>query len=301
MKKIVVTGGAGFIGSHLAEELVARGYETHVVDNLSEGKREQVPEGSVFHEVDILKTQELVSILTGAEGVFHFAALPRVQFSIEHPLESHQANVDGTLSVLLAAKEAKVNRVIFASSSAVYGDQEELPFTEVMDACPNTPYAYQKYVAELYVQMFARMYGLPGISLRFFNVYGSRMDPDGGYALVIPKFLAMRSRGESLTITGDGEQTRDFTHVSDVVRACLLTLESQRIMQGEVINIGSGRNTSMNHIADLIGGERAYIPARVESRNTRADITKAKELLGWEPSITLEQGVAELKKEWKIS
>jgi UDP-glucose 4-epimerase len=298
--KAVVTGGAGFIGSHLADALLNEGYETHVVDNLWGGHREDVPQGAVFHEKDILATEAMREIFKDAEVVFHEAARPRIPYSIDYPEESHEANVNGTLSVLLAARDAGVGRVVYASSSSCYGDQAQLPMEESMTARPMNPYALQKYMAEEYTRLFADVYGLSTVSLRYFNVYGPRMRPDGGYALAIPKFLALRKNNEVLPITGDGTQTRDFTHIRDVVRANLLAARSEKVGKGEVINIAAGRNVSMNQLADLIGGEKAYIPARPEARDTLGDIRKAKELLQWSPTVTLEEGIAELKNELQI-
>lgn len=301
-KKAVVTGGAGFIGSHIADALINEGYETHVVDNLSGGKREQVPAGAVFHELDVLDTKALTPILQGAEAVFHEAALPRVQFSIDYPLESHAANVSGTVSVLVAAKDAGVRRVVYAASGSAYGYQPVLPFREDMPANPVNPYGLQKHIGELYSRVFADVFGIETVSLRYFNVYGPRMDPSGPYGLAIAKFLEQRSQGKPLTIVGDGEQTRDFTHVRDVVRANLAAMKSAKVGKGEVINVGTGRNVTVNFLADLIGGEeRVTLPARTEAKDALADVAKAKELLDWEPSVTLEQGIEELKREWGIA
>jgi len=300
-KVAVVTGGAGFIGSHLVEALLLGGYEVRVVDNLSGGKRERVPDGVAFFEQDVCNTSGLAPAFSGVDCVFHLAALPRVPFSIEHPLESHHANVDGTLSVLVAAKDAKVKRVVYAASASAYGNQETLPLSEDLRAMPANPYGLQKYIGELYVRMFAEVYGLPGVSLRYFNVYGSGIDPEGPYALAIGKFLKQRKNGEPLTIVGDGTQTRDFTHVRDIVRATILAAESTKVGQGEVINIGTGRNISVNTLADLVGGGRTFLPPRIEAHDSCADNRRAKALLGWEPSVTLEEGIAELKKEFKLA
>ena len=302
MKKAVVTGGAGFIGSHIARELVARGYETHVIDNLSGGKRERVPAGATLHEVDILDTAHATEIMQGADAVFHLAALPRVPFSIDFPQESNRANVDGTVSVLTASRDAGARRVVYAASSSAYGTQPVLPYTEDMQPSPMNPYGLQKYVGELYATVFSAVYGMETVSLRYFNVYGPNMDPEGGYALAIPKFLAQAKAGTPLTITADGKQTRDFTHVRDVVRANMLAMESKNVGKGEAINIGAGRNVSVNELAELIapGEKREYIPARAEAHDTLAGIKKAKELLGWEPEVKLEDGVSELVREWGI-
>ena len=298
----VVTGGAGFIGSNLSRALLEEGYEVRVVDNLSGGKQEKVPQGAVFHKLDVLHTDSLVPLLKGADIVFHEAALPRVPFSIEHPIESHQANVDGTLSVLVAAHRAGVRRVIFAASASAYGNQELLPIPETAPALPVNPYGLHKYIGERYMALFAALYGLETVSLRYFNVYGPGMDPEGPYALAVGKFFSQKMRGEPLSIVGDGTQTRDFTHVTDVVRANLLAAESQKVGKGEVINIGAGRNISVHELAELIapGEQRLSLPPRIEAHDSRADITRARELLGWEPKMMIEEGVAELKKEFGL-
>jgi len=293
-KKMVVTGGAGFIGSNLAEALVARGDEVHVIDDLSAGKREHVPEGATLHEVDICSYNELLPIVSGADTVFHLAALPRVQYSIEHPRETNDVNVGGMLNVLTAAREGGVRRVVYSASSSAYGDQPKLPLIETMPAQPLSPYGLQKYIGELYAQVFSIVYGLDTVSLRYFNVYGKHQDPEGAYALVIGKFLKQHAEGMPLTITGDGEQTRDFTHVRDVVRANMLASESLKVGKGEVMNIGAGDNCSINRLAALIGGRVEHVPARLEPKHTRADTSRAHALLDWQPEVSLEDGIAEL-------
>ena len=298
-QKAVVTGGAGFIGSHIADALLARGFEVHVIDDLSGGKRENVPEGAIFHELDMLDTAAITPIIAGAAAVFHEAALPRVQFSVDHPLEAHRANVDGTLSVLVAARDGKAKRIVYAASGSAYGDQETMPLVETMPANPVNPYGLHKYIGELYLRLFASVYGIETVSLRYFNVYGDRMDPEGPYGLAIARFLDLRAKGKPLTIVGDGTQTRDFTHVKDVVAANMLAMESAKVGKGEVINIGAGRNVSVNFLADLVDGgaaPRESMPPRVESHDSLADVRRAKELLGWVPTIALEDGIAELKK-----
>lgn len=300
-KKVVVTGGAGFIGSHMADELLRQGYEVYIIDNLTNGRREDVSAKAIFHELDVIDTATIAPILAGAHAVFHFAALPRIPFSYDFPQESHDANINGTFSVLLAAREGKVGRVICAASSSSYGPQERLPFTEDMRPNPISLYSFQKLVGEEYARLFSTNYGLPTVSLRFFNVYGPRMRPGGGYALALPKFLKLRKEGKPLPITGDGTQTRDFTHIRDTVRACVLAMESPNVGRGEVINISAGRNISINALAELIGGEREYIPSRpADLQDTYGDNALAKQLLGWEPGVSIEDGIAELKREWGI-
>ncbi|MBY0539682.1 NAD-dependent epimerase/dehydratase family protein [Patescibacteria group bacterium] len=295
-KKAVVTGGAGFVGSHVTDALIAQGFEVAVIDNLSGGKAENVNPKAVLHELDVRDYEKILPIMEGAQYVFHLAALPRVQYSIDYPEETNSVNVGGTLSVLRAAHAAKVSRVVYAASSSAYGNQEKLPLSEDMLADPLSPYGLQKYVGELYAKVFATVYGLQTVSVRFFNVYGPRLDPDGAYALVIGKFLKQRKEGKLMTITGDGEQTRDFTHITDIVNGMIAAATSPKVGKGEVINLGRGKQVSVNELAKLIGGPVEYIPPRIEPKRTEADIRKAKELLGWEPKIGLEEGVAELKK-----
>ncbi len=300
-KKIaVVTGGAGFIGSHLVAELLAEGYQVRVVDNLSGGKREKVPSGAEFFEQDVSDTHALAPVMEGADYVFHLAALPRVQDSIERPLETNKVNVDGTLSVLKAAQDAGVSRVVYSASSAAYGDQEVMPLTEDMPANPKSPYGLQKYIGELYCRLWNEIYGLQTVSLRYFNAYGSGASAEGAYALVIARFLQQRVEGKPMTITGDGTQTRDFAHVRDVVRANLLAAQSEKVGKGEVINIGAGKNNSIVEVAELIGGPIEYVPARLEPHDTLADASLAQELLGWKAEVSLQQGIAELRKEFNL-
>ena len=298
--KAVVVGGAGFIGSHVTDALIAKGYETHVIDNLSGGKKENVHPKAVFHKVDVRNLEDIKLIIKGATYVFHLAALPRVQYSIEHPIETNDVNVGGTLNVLVAAKEGGVKRVIYSASSSAYGDQKEMPLVETMVPNPKSPYGLQKYVGELYAKVWSEVHGLETVSLRYFNIYGSRLDPNGAYALAIGKFLRQRKEGKPLTIWGDGTQTRDFTHVRDAVRANLLAAESKKVGKGEVINIGAGRNFSVNQLAKLIGGTVVHEPPRIEPHDTLADNSLAKKLLGWKPEVTLEEGIKELKKEWGL-
>jgi len=298
-KKIaVVTGGAGFIGSHLVEALVKKGYAVSVIDSLVAGKRENVPEGVTLHVADVRNAETLPSLLKDADIVFHLAALPRVQYSIEHPVETHEVNVTGTVNVLAGVE--KGTRIVLASSAAVYGNVEVPVLSESLPAAPVSPYGLHKYVSERYLSLASELYGVETVSLRFFNVYGPRLDPDGPYALVIGKFLKLRSEGKPLTITGDGEQTRDFIHTEDIVTALIQAGVSPRVGAGEVINIGTGHGTSMNELADAFGGPREYIPARQEPKNSCADVSRAKDLLGFTASVGLQEGIDQLKKEWNI-
>ncbi len=298
-KKVVVTGGAGFIGSNLVGALLKKGLNVHIIDDLVAGNG-RINNMATLHKVSITNYKKILPIIKGAEYVFHLAALPRVQYSIEFPQKTNETNVTGTLNVLLAAKEGKVKKVIYSASSSAYGDQPIMPLVEDMKAMPKSPYGLQKYYGELQCRLFSEVYGLPTVSLRYFNVYGPNQSNEGAYALVIAKFLKQVKENKSMTITGDGKQTRDFTHVYDVVRANILAAESKNVGKGEVINIGAGNNHSIKKIAELIGGKIEYIPARFEPKDTLADNTKARKLLGWRPEVSIEEGIAELKTILKI-
>lgn len=297
--KVVVTGGAGFIGSHLADALIERGFDVHIIDDLSAGKMENVNKQAIFHKEDIRNFEAIKKIIEGSKYVFHVAAKPRVQVSIQNPRETHDINVNGTLNVLVASRDTGVKRVIYSASSSAYGEQDTMPLHEDMHARPISPYGLQKYIGELKCRVFSKVYGIETISLRYFNVYGPRLVSEGGaYDLVIGRFLKQRKEGKPITIVPDGEQTRDFTHVRDVVRANILAMESDKVGKGEVINIGAGKNYSINRVAAIIGGPVVYIEPRLEPKHTLAENKKAKELLGWEPEVTLEEGIEELKAIW---
>ena len=302
MKKAVVTGGAGFIGSHIVDALVGRGDEVHVIDNYSSGKREdRMNTKATYHELDVRSTDEVEKIFQGADVVYHTAAIPRVQYSVEHPVETTDVNIVGTVSVLTAAAKAKVRRVVYSSSGSSYGDQTLMPLVETMDANPINPYGLQKYVGELFASLWPTIYGIETVSLRYFNVYGPRLDPEGPYALAVGAFLLARKEVRPLTVYGDGTITRDYTYVGDVARANLLAAESNKVGKGEVINIGAGRNVTIQYLAELVGGEIVYGTPRVEAHDSQADNKKAKELLGWEPKVRLEEGIIELKKIFGIA
>lgn len=293
MSKIIVTGGAGFIGSHLTDKLVEMGHKVIVVDNLLLGKKEFVNEKAEFKKVDIRNLRKLKKIFRGAEAVFHLAADPRLPVSIEDPLTTHETNVNGTLNVLLAAKENQVKKVIFSSTCAVYGDQK-LPISESVIPHPLSPYGLHKLIGEEYIRLFYNLYGLKGVALRYFNVFGPRKLATGGYPMVIPIFLEQKRRGEPLTIVGDGKSTRDYIHVSDVVSANIKAWQS-KVEDGRAINIGSGEQVSVNKIAEIIGGKTVNLPPRPgEMRFIEADNSLAKELLDWEPTINLPEGIKKL-------
>jgi UDP-glucose 4-epimerase len=300
MKTYLITGGAGFIGTNLCERLVRDGKVVHVVDDLSAGKAERLPCEVVFHKEDVCNTDALMKLMDGVDVVVHLAALPRVQVSIERPFEAQHINMDGTLSILEAARQAKVRRVVYAASSSAYGDQNCMPLTEDMVPQPKSPYGLQKYAGEVMMRLWHDIHGMETVSLRFFNVYGPHLDPNGAYALVIGKFLKQRTEGQPMTIYGDGEQTRDFTHVQDIVDAIMRASHMDTVGSGEVLNVGAGRNASINTIAALIGGPIVYGPARIEPKDTLADTTKIRTLLGWQPTMSLEDGIAALKEQFKL-
>lgn len=301
MSKYLVTGGAGFIGTNLIKKLLEDRHEVIVLDNYAAGKKEErIQPGAIYIEGDIRNEKDLDKACAGVDGIFHLAALPRVPFSVENPKLTHDVNVNGTLKVLLAAKKHKIKRVIFSSSSSTYGaqDAKELLKEDVTVKQPVSPYALHKLIGEHYCRLFSELYGLETVSLIYFNVYGPYFDPEGAYALVVGKFIKQKREGLPMTICGDGEYFRDYTHVDDVVRANILAMSSDKVGKGEVINIGCGRPTTVNELAKIIGGEYVYIEPRLgDQRFSGADNTKAKKLLGWEPTIKLEDGIEKLKEE----
>jgi len=277
--------GDGTGDSENVEESSAR------IRRLFGAAKENIPEGAIFHQLDIRNSKDIEPVCAGADTIFHLAALPRVQYSIENPVETAEVNIFGTQNVFEVARKGGVRRVVYSASSSAYGDQDSMPLHESMIPNPKSPYGLQKYVGELYAKVWSEIYNLETVSLRYFNVYGPGQSDNGAYALVIAKFLKQKNEGGAMTITGDGEQTRDFTHVSDVVNANILAMESEKVGKGEVINIGAGKNVSIKKIAELIGGEVKHIPARLEPHDTLADNSKARELLGWEPKVSIEEGI----------
>ena len=295
MSHYLVTGGAGFIGSHLVDRLIREGHAVRILDNLSTGKRERLNPDAEFVEIDLTDTEKIKPYFQGIDGVFHVAALPRIPFSIEHPIESAQANIFATLSVLVAARDAGVKRVVYSASSSAYGQQPVLPLVPSMPPNPLNPYALQKYVGEKFMEQFARFYQLETVSLRYFNVYGPRMADEGAYVTVIAILKRQRKANEKLTVQGDGNQTRDFSHVSDVIDANMKAMQSSKVGKGEVVNVGAGERHSVNEIARMIGGEVVYTEGRQgEARDTLADISLTTELLGWQPQVKFVDGLSEL-------
>jgi len=301
MKKVVITGGAGFIGSHLAEELAKQARQVVIIDDLSTGRRQNIDallkKGNVeFIHASITNLQLLLELFQGSDHVFHQAAITSVPRSLENPLASHEVNITGTLNVLLAARDNSVKKVIYASSCSVYGDTLTLPVTEDMPPNPQSPYAVTKLAGEYYCRVFHEVYGLPTVCLRYFNIYGSRQDANSQYAAVIPRFISRALRGEPPIIYGDGEQTRDFTFVKDTVEASILFAENNTT---GVFNIGSGDSITINKLARLITNimERDVEPIHQEPRpgdirHSLADISSAK-AFGYEPKHSLEHGLRE--------
>jgi UDP-glucose 4-epimerase len=297
MKKsiAVVTGGCGFIGSHLADYLIELNFEVIVIDNLSVGRRENIShlfENSnfTFVEADISNFDLIEPIFRGADWVFHLAALADIVPSIESPTEYYNSNVNGTFNVLQACRKHKVKKIIYAGSSSCYGIPDEYPTKETASIRPQYPYALTKNIGEQLVMHWCQLYNLPAISLRFFNVYGPRARTSGTYGAVFGVFLAQKLANKPYTVVGDGNQSRDFTFVSDVVSSIIAAAESD--LSGEIINIGSNNTYSINRLVELLRGEITYIPKRPgEPDCTWADITKATKLLNWEPKVGLEEGV----------
>ncbi len=304
MEKVIVTGGAGFIGSHLAEELARRGYQVTILDDLSTGEMENIKEllkkGSVqFIQDSITNFSLLKELFQGAIYVFHQAALPSVPRSVKDPLAASEVNITGTLNVLLAARDNKVRKVVYASSSSVYGDTPTLPKKEDMVPHPQSPYAVSKLAGEHYCRVFQEVYGLATACLRYFNVYGPRQNPDSQYAAVIPRFIRWASEGSPLIIFGDGEQTRDFTFIADAVEANILAAEGNA---SGVFNIGRGKSIAINELAQLVikltGNNVEPVhrePREGDIRHSLADISKAR-TLGYEPRYNLEEGLEETRK-----
>tara|TARA_B100001123_G_scaffold449333_1_gene614249 strand:- start:2740 stop:3651 length:912 start_codon:yes stop_codon:yes gene_type:complete len=298
--KCLVTGGAGFIGSNLVDRLIDDGHEVVIIDNLSTGKKENINPKAKFYNRDISKgnfNSHPNGIFEGVDVVFHTAALARVQPSIDDPVEFDKVNVGGTLAVLKASVDAGVKRFVYSASSSAYGSTDKLPQKETDPTDPLSPYGVQKMVGEIYCTMFPKVYDIETVSLRYFNVYGERQSLEGAYCLVMGIFAQQRLRGEPMTINGDGNQRRDFTYVGDVVDANIRAATSDKVGNGEVINIGNGENRSVNQLANLIGGNRKHREPVIEPFATLANNKKARELLGWKPTMVLEDWVIKYKKD----
>ncbi|MBI4692192.1 MAG: SDR family oxidoreductase [Candidatus Terrybacteria bacterium] len=301
-KTILITGGAGFIGSNLIKELLGRGYQVCVIDNLSTGNIKNIEpflNKIEFIEGDLIDLETVKNAVKGVDYILHQAAIPSVAHSIKNPLDSHNSNLNATLNVLLAAKENNVKKVIYASSSSIYGGSPELPKEENFPPNPLSFYALTKYAGEKYCQLFSKLCGLPTISLRYFNIFGPNQDPDSEYSAVIPKFIKLMLQGKQPVIYGDGEQTRDFTYIDNTVEANILAMESD--ISGEVINIACGEMISLNQLVEIINKylgkniKPIYQDERAgDVKHSLADISKAKKLLGYKPIVMIEEGLKKL-------
>ncbi len=299
MLKCLVTGGAGFVGSNLVDELIERGYDVVVLDNLSTGKQENLNPKAIFHKVDLRYLDEIKPFFESVDYVFHEAALARVQPSIEDPAKYNDHNVNSTLNVLIASRDAQVKKVVYASSSSVYGEMEKMPLTEDMITTPISPYALQKYIGEEYCRLFSTVYKLPTVCLRYFNVYGPRMVLEGAYASVIGIFGRQKKEGKPMTVAGTGENLRTYTYVKDIVRGNILAALSD-IKDGRAINTGQSTEYSVNQIAKMFGGPTTTIATRIEPSRNLCGNGLAKKLLGWEPTMDLPLWLPEYKKFLKI-
>jgi UDP-glucose 4-epimerase len=295
----LVTGGAGFIGSHISEALVKRGHRVRVVDSLVTGYRHNLRDGVEFTQGDLADPSVARAAVTGMDYVLHQAAIPSVPRSVDKPEESHRANVDATLQIMLASRDAHVKRIVFAGSSSVYGDTEVLPKTETMPVNPMSPYALQKLMSEMYLRMFTRLYGIETVTTRYFNVFGPRQDPGSPYSGVISLFIKALSTGARPIIYGDGEQTRDFTYVANVVDGVIRAAETPGV-GGEVFNIATNGRISLNELLatlkKIFGSsvEPIFKDARQgDVKHSQADISKAEKLLGYRPAVGLEEGLRE--------
>ncbi len=301
MTHYLVTGGAGFIGSNLVEALVGRGERVRVLDDFSTGKRENIAPWADRIEVitgSIADFATCQRAMAGVDYVLHQGALPSVPKSVELPRESNEANVSGTVNVLVAARDAKVKRVVYAASSSAYGNTEVLPKVESMTPCPLSPYAVQKFTGELYLKVFYETYGLETVSLRYFNIFGPRQDPKSFYAAVIPKFIAASIKDESPTIFGDGRQSRDFTYIDNVVQANLSACTADKKCAGQVMNIACGERIDLLELARVIreivgtGKPPVHEPDRAgDVKHSLADISLAKALIGYEPRVKFAEGI----------
>jgi UDP-glucose 4-epimerase len=293
--RCLVTGGLGFIGSHLVDRLLDEGHHVRVLDNVSNGRVENLAHrrGEPRLEVmvgDVADHAAATRACEGIERVYHLAALADIVPSMQRPLDYHRANVDGTASILEAARHASVKRFVYAASSSCYGLPEVFPTPETSPPKPEYPYALTKYVGEQYALHWAKVYKLPVVSLRFFNVYGPRARTSGTYGAVFGVFLAQKLAGKPFTVVGDGTQTRDFTYVTDVTAAIARAADSD--VTGEVFNVGSNGTYSVNRLVELLGGEVVYVPRRPgEPDCTQADISKIRARIGWEPTVSFEVGV----------
>ena len=302
MQKAIVTGGAGFIGSNLVDELVNKGIQVSVIDDFSTGKIENTNKLVYYWKQDLGKVdiKELTQFMKGVDVVFHTAAKARVQPSIDDPLSFNKSNVDGTLNVLWAAHKAGVKRVIYSASSSAYGNATKFPTPEDHSTNPLSPYGLQKYIGEQYCKMFSEVYGLDTVSLRYFNVYGERMLLEGAYCLVLGIFAKQLLENKPMTINNNGDQRRDFTYVGDIVNANILAATKVEQFNGEVFNIGNGKNYSINEVANIFGSKTIKGKNVLEPFQTLADNNKANLVFGWQPKGNLKKWIINYKKELGI-
>ena len=302
MQKVIVTGGAGFIGSNLVDELVNKGIQVSVIDDFSTGKIENTNKLVYYWKQDLGKVdiKELTQFMKGVDVVFHTAAKARVQPSIDDPLSFNKSNVDGTLNVLWAAHKAGVKRVIYSASSSAYGNATKFPTPEDHSTNPLSPYGLQKYIGEQYCKMFSEVYGLDTVSLRYFNVYGERMLLEGAYCLVLGIFAIQLLENKPMTINNNGDQRRDFTYVGDIVNANILAATKVEQFNGEVFNIGNGKNYSINEVANIFGSKTIKGKNVLEPFQTLADNNKANLVFGWQPKGNLKKWIINYKKELGI-
>ena len=297
-KKCIVTGGAGFIGSHLVDRLIEDGHEVIVIDDRSTGKLENINEKARWCNHDVSCMTDF-SMFEDVDVVFHLAALARVQPSIEDPVKYHDVNVTGTVNMLDACRRYGVKRFVFSSSSSVYGEAS-VPTSEEHPMNPISPYALHKLIGEQYCKLFSTIYTIDTVSLRYFNVYGDRMSLDGAYRLAIPIFATQIKEGKPCTINNDGEQRRDFTHIDDVVSANISVATSLDEFKGDVFNIGNGSNITVNKLVEMMGGEKSYGNKVIEPFETLAQTLKARKRLNWEPTGDLQKWINKYKKDLGI-
>ena len=287
MQKVIVTGGAGFIGSHIVDTLIKQGIEVIILDNLSTGKKENINPKATFIECDLTKDKPL---FRDVDVVFHLAATPQVQYSMENPTDNN--NIDSLINILELSKKSGVKRFIFSSSSSVYGNPNYVPINENHPTNPLSPYALHKLVGEQYCKLYSEVYDLDTVCLRYFNAYGDRMPNKGAYRSVISIFKEQHSKKQPLNIVNDGEQRRDYVHVDDIVNANILCANSTKKLNGDIFNVGTGKSYSVNEVADMFGGEKQYGEKRIEPKNSIAENAKIVLDLNWEPKNKLETWIS---------
>jgi len=287
MQKVIVTGGAGFIGSHVVDTLIKQGIEVIILDNLSTGKKENINPKATFIKCDLTKDKPL---FRDVDVVFHLAATPQVQYSMENPTDNN--NIDSLINILELSKKSGVKKFIFSSSSSVYGNPNYVPIDENHPTNPLSPYALHKLVGEQYCKLYSEVYDLDTVCLRYFNAYGDRMPNKGAYRSVISIFKEQHSKKQPLNIVNDGEQRRDYVHVDDIVNANILCANSTKKLNGDIFNVGTGKSYSVNEVADMFGGEKQYGEKRIEPKNSIAENAKIVLDLNWEPKNKLETWIS---------